>query len=273
MKRKLPTILILQVMALVGAMYWVDLSYYTDPQTGFIIRGTVWMRFSILLLPIVMSILGFRTVGPKAISVLRVRNKGLALLFALVGLAGLAYGVIVILTSFVPFAPYSVIMGGLFVWYGIWMTLVALQLLVQFAPSPTNSAIWGVVAALPFCAITVYRIMIEPSSLHRIGPVVKAFSALCAMLWFGMLLRALYIALPRQRVRWMYFFGVLTFLFSTCLELPLAVHTYMNRGLPTLQLMEAATLALLGLVAGSVSVSIAGKSEAPRLEMKETRFA
>lgn len=273
MKRKLPTILILLVMVLVGAMYWVDLSYYTDPKTGFIVRGTVWMRFIILLLPIFMSMLGLRTVGPKAISVLRVRNKGLVVLFTLAGLMGLGYGVIMVLTSFVPLAPYSIIMGGLYVWYGIWMALAALQLLVQFAPSPTNSALLGVLAALPFCATTVYRIMVEPSSLYRIGPVVKAFSALCAMLWFGMLLRSLYIALPRKRVRWMYLFGVLTFLFATCLELPLAVFTYRNSGLATMQLLEAVTMGLFGIVAGCVSVSIAGQSEAPQLEIKEKRFA
>ena len=38
MLQKLPTLLILMVMVLVGAMYWVDLSYYTDPATGETLR-------------------------------------------------------------------------------------------------------------------------------------------------------------------------------------------------------------------------------------------
>lgn len=273
MNRKMPTILILMVMVIIGAIYWLDLSYYTDPVTGFIIRGTVWMRFAIVLLPIVMAFLGLRTVGPRAISVLRVRNKALAGLFTAAGMVGIAFGGIKVLTSFSPFSLYSVVLGGLFIWYGVWMLLAALQLFVQFAPSPTVSALLGVAAALPFCAITVFRILVEPSSLYRVGPVVKAFSALFAMRWFGMLLRALYVALPRKMVRWMYLLGVLTFLFATCLELPLAVHTYLTSGLPFVQLAEAVNMAMLGLVAGCVSVSIAGKSEAPVLEMKEKRFA
>ena len=56
MKRKLPTILIMLVMVLMGAMYWVDLSYYTSPSTGFLLSGTVWMRYAVLVLPLAMSL-------------------------------------------------------------------------------------------------------------------------------------------------------------------------------------------------------------------------
>ena len=262
MKRKLPTILILLVMVLVGAMYWVDLAYYTDPGTGFILRGTVWERYAVALLPLAMCIMGLRTVGPRAISVMRVKSGGLGGVMVAAAVVGFLYGLFQVLTGFNTGSAYGVVLGALSAWYGVWMFLAGMQMFTQTAPSPTKNAIWGVLAGLPFAAITVYRILIRPSSLYRIAPVVRAFSSLFAMLWFGMLLRALYIALPRRRVRWMYLVGVFTFLFSTCLELPLAFNTLAAGHTTGMDLFQSLMMATFGLVAGCVSVAIAGQSGA-----------
>lgn len=263
MKRKLPTILILLVMVLLGAMYWVDLSYYTDSTTGFITRGSIWVRYAVLVLPVFMALLGLRTVGPRAIAVLRVRNRPLAGLYVAAAVVGFAFGVMLIIYGFEPLSPYRIVLGLFFLWYGVWMFFAALQLLVQSAPSPTRGALPGIIAALPYCALVIYRVMIRPSSLYRMGPLVAALSALFAMLWMAMMLRALYIALPQNRVRAMYLLGVLTFLFSTCLELPQAIHSALFRVADPLALLESLNMGMLGLVAGCVSVAIAGQSEEP----------
>ena len=265
MKRKLPTILVLLVMALLGAMHWIDLSYYTDLASGFPLRGTVWMRYAVLLLPLVMAFLGGHTIGPRGISVLRVRSKPLAGLFLAAGLVGVAYGIAASVFAILAFSVAEAIWGLFYVWYGIWMVLVSLQLLVQNAPSPTKSSFPGVLAALPFCALAIYRVMFTPASFYRAGPTLSSFSAICAMLWMGLLLRALYIALPQSRVRWIYFMGVLTFLLATCLELPGAVHAMLFRpgGLPFIRLLESINLGMLGLCAGCLSVAIAGQSDLP----------
>lgn len=260
MKRKLPTILILMVMMLVGAMYWVDLSYYTHPQTGFIVRGYIWQRYIIMALPLVMCLLGLRTVGPRAISVLRVKSNGLGGIMLGASGTGLLYGVAQVLTGIGPRDWYKIILGMLLVWYAVWMFLAALQLFTQSHPAPTYNAIWGVLAALPFAMITVNRIIVRPSSLHRMQPLVSSFSALFAMLWFGLLLRSLYIALPRSRVRWMYLTGVFTFLFSTSLELFQTLHNVVAGQAGPMALMESLFMAAFGLVAGCVSVAIAGQS-------------
>ena len=262
MKRKLPTILILLVMVLVGAMYWVDLSYYTDPATGFIVRGAVWARYAVVAVPLLMCMLGLRTVGPRAISVMRVKSAGLGAVMTGAAVLGLLYGIFLILTGWAPPSIFNLVLGGLTIWYGVWMFLAAMQMFTQNTPSPTKSAVWGALAGLPFAAITVYRILIKPSSLYRVAPLVRAFSALFAMLWVGLLLRALYIALPRRRVRWMCLAGVFTFLFSTCLELPLAIHLLVSGHGTGMELFQSLFLAAFGLVAGCVSVAIAGQSGA-----------
>lgn len=262
MKRKLPTVLILLAMVLLGAMYWVDLSYYTEITGGFVPRGEEWLRYLVLLPPLAMALLGLRTVGPRAIAVLRVRSAPLAVWFGAAALVGVGYGATRLVTGLMAGEAFGAIVGGLFVWYGIWMFLCALQLFMQNSASPTHHAIWGVLAALPLCAQTVYRVMINPSTLYRIGSVVSALSALLAMIWFSFLLRAFYVALPQNRVRWMYFLGLFTFLFCVCFELPATVHGVLFGSLRVMDLFDSLNMAMLGITAGSVSVAIAGQSDA-----------
>ncbi len=264
MKQKLPTVFILMVMVLLGAMYWVDLSYYTDPETGFTVWGSVWVRYAILVLPVLMCLLGLRTVGPRGIGVLRAKSPALGAVFAVAGAAGAGCGVGLALVSVQPPNAYRIVLGVLMVWYGVWMVLTAVQMMTQNAPSPTKSALLGVLAALPFCLILVYRIMIRPSSLHRVGPVVRALGPMFALLWLVILLRGFYIALPKKRVRWLYFLGVMCFLFSTCLELPLTVHEAMFSGVGAAEMLQSVMLAMFGLVAGCVSAALAGQSAARR---------
>jgi len=263
MKQRLPTILILLVMVLIGAMYWLDLSYYTDPITGFITHGPIWARYLLLLLPALMCILGLRTIGPRAISVLRTRSRGLGGIFAAAGAVGVVYGITQAVVSLQQPDTFHLITGILFIWYGVWMGFTAWQMFTQRAPSPTRSAVWGILAAIPFSLVTVYRILVQPSTLYRVGPLVQAVGALLAMLWFGLLLRSLYIAMPRRRLRWTYLVGVFTFLFCTCLELPYAVYSMTFSSGTGINLFESINMAMFGLVAGCVSVAIAGRSAGP----------
>ncbi len=262
MRRRLPTILILLVMVLVGAMHWIDLAYYTNPETGFPSQGEVWMRYVVLLLPLVMALFGLRTIGPHGIAALRVRSRPLAGVFAAAAVLGAALGVLLLFFSIRDFSAGGIVMAIFYLWYGVWMFFAALQLLVQNAPSPTKSAALGIFAALPYCILAVYRIMIVPSSLYRITPAIACFAALFAMLWMGLLLRGFYIALTQQRVRWIYFMGVLTFLLCTCLEMPSTIYTALfMEAVSPISLLTSLNLGVLGLCAGCVSVAIAGQSD------------
>lgn len=283
MKNKGYTVFVLLVMLLIGGAYWIDCSLFTNPETGFVEKGGLWVRYVVLAVPLLLAVLGVRRVKPYAMAVLRVKSRPMGVLFAAAGIAGFAHGVAGTAFGIPDFlvtlnmgadveqaqknalllaAGYLLIQGLLFVWYGIWMLLVSRQMLRQDKPSPTAGAFPGVLAALPFCLQTIYRVMINPSSVYRLSNVVHALVALFSMLWLALLLRALYIALVRQRVRWMYLFGLVTFLFSV-LEVVQTVHRLLQNGFDLAALLEAVCVGLLGLLTGSVSVIIAGMDTTP----------
>ncbi len=269
MKRKLPTILIMLVMVLMGAMYWVDLSYYTSPATGFLLSGTVWMRYAVLALPLVMCLLGISTVGASGIAALRVKNLALGVCFTLAGVLGVVFGLSLVFSALSAFSVYSLCMGLLCTFYGVWMALCAIHFFTQATPAPTASAVFGVAAAMPFFVLAISRVMVRPTSLHRIAPLVSALSAILAILWFSLFLRSLYVAMPQRRARGLYFTGLFLFLFATCLELPGAVHQAMLASASFLDVAEAAVMGTLGLAAGCLSISIAGMSDTVLKESAE----
>ncbi len=260
MKGRLSTLLIILVMILVGAMYWVDLAYYTDMQSGFVTRGSVAARGVILILPLLMCVLGLRTLGPRAISTMRMKSGGLSVLFGLASAMGMAYGATLMISGLQLGYTYRVVMGVLTIWYGAWMCLMTVQMYTQKATAPTQSAVFGILAAMPFVMQSVERIVMAPFSIHRLGEVVQAFSVIFVMLWFGVLLRSVYVALPRRRVYWMYLISLLTFLFATCLELPYTMHLLLAGQAGAMELFESVHMAVIGTVAGGLAMNI-GKEE------------
>ncbi len=268
MKRKMPTILILFVMVLIGAMYWVDLSYYTDYATGFLLAGSVWARYAVLLLPAVMAFLGMRTVGAGGISALRVKNYALAAAFGLAALSGGVYGIARLVAAVTELSVYSGIMGILCLGYAVWMGLCAVHFALQKEAAPTRSAVFGVAASLPFFMLAISRVMVRPTSLYRVAPFVASVSAIIAILWFSLFLRAAYVAMPQRLARLLYFAGVFLFLFGACLEFPGAVHRALFFDAGFAALAEGAAMGALGLVGGVLSVSIAGRApDAPEEDL------
>lgn len=263
MKRKLPTVLVLMVMVLVGAMYWIDLAYHTDVSTGFVTRGPLWARYIMAAVPVLMGLLGLRTVGPKSISALRVKSVPLGVLFGVGSLLGVLWGGGLMLTAFSPVSVFRLVVGILAMFYSAWMFLAAVQMFTQTEPSPTKSAIWGILASLPFCLIAANRVMVDPSSIHRVSANVSFLSPIIIFMWFGMLLRSFYIALPRRRVRGLYLLSVLAFMFAACLELPQVIFMaiYSPEGVGAAQMLEAINLGVLGLAAAFVALQLAGRGD------------
>lgn len=270
MKRGVPSALILLTILLCAAAYWVDLLVYTSQATGFVEQGSVWVRYGIVLVPVGLAFAGLLSLGPRSIAVFRVRNPFLGVAFSVVGLAGLVFGGLTLWLSSSSFSLLNVIMGVLFLWFGVWMLLTAYQMFTQKKPSPTQGAFWGMLAASPFCVLTVQRVLVKPASLYRIAPMVRIFSALFIMLWVGMLLRALYIAMIRSRVRWMYLFGMFSFLFGL-LEAVQCVYDARYATIAPLDLAQGILMALMGTGAVCVSLSIAlqGDVKAPKVVDKE----
>jgi hypothetical protein len=146
------------------------------------------------------------------------------------------------------------------------------QLITQNVPSPTKSAFWGMLAGLPLILIVIQRIIVNPSGIYRMGSLIKSMGALVILLWFGLLLRSLYIALPRKRVRWLYFLGMLSFLCCTCIELPYSVFNMTFSNGSVAQLFESVCMGSLGLCAACVSVAVAARSEGTRCKAEKTEI-
>lgn len=290
MKRRAYTLVVMIGMVLLGVLYWFDLSYFVDDKTGFVNQFPLWGRYLLVVVLVVLSILGLRGVSPYSVGLMRVKSSLLSVLFGLAGIFGVLYGI----TSVVFFAKvqpqemnslgaaysqsidiwYQFLLGISYIWYGIWMLLVSHQMIKQDRPSPTKSAVLGMFAAFPFCLQTVYRAILNPNSIYRLENLVNILSALFTMLWFGMLLRALYIALVHKRVRWMYLFGLITFLFSACFQFTQIMYEISLNGFTLILFFDALNKLMLGIVTGVVSLEIASREELKpkRLIVKLKRF-
>lgn len=277
MKRKSFTIGVMAFMVLIGVLYWFDLSHFINPSTGFVDQFPLWIRYLLAVVAVGLAVVGLRGISPYAIGLLRIRNNKMALLFGLAGIAGIVFGEhsfvgnlllyvgtrnqTVVLQAQGVDVWYQMALGISYMWYGAWMLLAAKQLAEQEKPSPTRSAIGGMFAALPFCLQTVYRAIVNPNSIYRLANLINILAALFTMLWFGMLLRALYIALVHRRVLWMYFFGLVNFFLSTCLQGTQYLHEISVQGFSWSVFLQAFNVIMIGLVTGCVSLEIAGREK------------
>ncbi|MFV0412807.1 MAG: hypothetical protein ACK5L3_05975 [Oscillospiraceae bacterium] len=261
MKRTILVVLLLAILLGVGALYWVDLSAYTDHATGFTRLGSVWARYGVLLFALAACCGCIALVGPGAVGAMRHKSRALSLVFCLAGVAGGFYGGLFFYGGLQQLSVFEMVTGALYLWYGIWLLLAARQFWRQNKPSPTKSAFWGLLAAMPLCIQTIYRVLSKPASLYRMAPLIRIFSALFAMLWFGMLLRALYIAMVRRRAQWMCVCGMAAFLFGL-LEFLQLLYSALYQGTDLQSLAEAANALVAGVLAACVSVSILNQREA-----------
>ncbi len=271
MKRVMPTLLVVLVMVLYGALYWMDLSYFSSLQTGYPLLGEVWMRYAALALPVLMVIFGVSTTGPQGISTLRMRSKPLAFPYFLCSFAGFflcVYKIILILFSFSTQMLLSGLLYGLF---GLFFLFCGFQLLVQRAPCPTQNVLFGIVAVFPLLLLSIQRILFSPFSLSNFGATISAFASLFSLLWFLTLLRGFYVALPLPRMCLLYILGLFLFLTATCLSLPYQMHNYFFGPHPISlpSLMESICLAILGICAACTSLSIATQSDSPEIRAKQ----
>ena len=106
----------------------------------------------------------------------------------------------------------------------------------------------------------VLRFIDAPASLHHVQPTLEVLGAVCAVLFFAALLRAL--SPEGARARWVCRTGLAAFYFCTCWGLPQLVWqlcTGVEGGTPTL---AAIALALLGLWGAAAACRALGEKAA-----------
>lgn len=261
MKRKIPTILILAVLAAMVGVYWLDMTLFIDPASGFVETGSIWHRYALLVVPVGLALAGSRTLGSRAIATFRLKNPVLGALMMAAAVSGVTMGGMGMYYGYNPFSTYRLILSFLYAWYGGWMFLAGVQMFTQKRASPTTNVFWGIVAAMPYCVQTAYRVLVDPSSLYRLSSQVRTFAALVTMLWMGMLLRALYIALLRTRVRDIYIMGMFVFLLNA-MEFAQTIYALPSGKVTPLDFMEAVNMGFVALIAAGVSLSLSGQTYA-----------
>lgn len=244
MKRAV-TVLTALVCLAAGLVRGLDLSAYTDWETGFVTWGSVWARYGAMAG--VLALIGLAALvqapGPLALTAPR-RGLGVWGLLASVAFAAYAGGRIYLLWPGRDW--FALIQAGLFFLTGLWLLLAGLAHLGEELAPPTRSALLGVGATLGFYLLTVARFGFAPSTVERIGPTVEVFSALLALLLATALVRLLYLGRVRSG-RGLYALGFAAFFFCTCLELPQTALSWRQGAAGLDSLALSGLLALVGL--------------------------
>lgn len=271
------TKLLLSGMVLVGLAFLADLLLNIDFATGLLKAGPVWVRYIVLLLAVGLCFTGWKEIAPSAVGVMRVPHPTLGIIcFGCAIVAGLyavallvQYGnQIAVFTHSVsaqklpigafPLGSFFGIMQGLFLCtYAVWMIRLGRQLRSRRRVCPTKSTLPGALALVPFVMDAMYGVLVHPSSLHRLVPFVQVMGALSALLWICVLLHSLYIALLRPWVKWLYLFGLTSFLLCFCFGAGRLAYLVASQDMSFALVLQVLHYCMLGMLAGGTSLAVA----------------
>lgn len=258
--KRFATILVLLAAAVCGVVHWLDLVNFTDLATGFALTGPIWARYAVggaaALLALLAGLLAARRPAglwqrsiPQGVCA-ALCGLGFAVLggSGLMGARGLA----------------GILQQGLYLFTALWLLLLAAARFSSRPSLPTAGALWGVAGSASLYLLTVSRFIFKPSGIVRVMPTLEVFSALAALLFFTVLLKASY--LPGASCgRWLAITGGWAFLLCTCLELPQTVCLWLVGQAGWQDILGSTALALLGMT-GAVYALAAMGQEGPERE-------
>lgn len=239
--RRAPFWSMLAVCLGVSVLRIVDLLLFTDPLTGFVAAGPLFVRCAVLLCTVLL--IRF-TANLTSRMPLRnpVFNKILGLILLITGLLALSLRVwlwgaaIPLVTELLAYLT-AVGMG-----FCAWRAATMRRRLPVMLPAllVTPWLLW----------VAAQRVLLGPAAIGRLSATVRAVSIIAALVFFVALLRMLF--LPSQPgARTCFFAGFTAFFLCTCIELPQALYELAFGTLQAGALAEALVLAGLG-VAGAL---------------------
>ena len=237
-----------------GAARVADLTYFTDPATGFPRVGEAWYRYAVALAGAVVIWLLSRCARPDPVALKRGKVwLGIAMLVS--GGLLLETGVSTLL---VRTGPYVLPHGVSLAVSGGWFILFGLQAFLAPPQNPLPALVGLPLLAAPLW-LTVQRFAMEPASVTRTTHIFGVLSAVAALCLVNLLLKVLF--LPDAAVgRSMAFYGMLAFLFCTGGELPQTVLAIAAGSSDLLELVESCGLGALGLCGLICAVYASGAS-------------
>lgn len=222
MKRFLMAILLL-LLAVLGGLRFIDFVQNTDLQTGFIVQGSVLTRYALLAVGVIVCAVAL-LYKRKSLSPVNLGQSGLVFTSVL-GIMCEIFGVFLVLQgAFARAISFTLFQGIAFICLGAWCLYTCAYTIKAKCP-PKHGALIAVIGGIAFYLTVLERFLTSPSSLHRIWPVIDVLSMVASLQLYTYICVAIYnrpnSKLPLKRLC---FFGLLTFYFSTCMQLPCAVY-------------------------------------------------
>ncbi len=248
---------------------WVDLVNFTDLETGFVLVGSVWLRYGALALLLCLALVAQLMASRRASSFEQPcpLTGGLLLLLAT---ALAAHSAVACYLALAPDSLFAALTGNLvatqpmLAWLGmvdtlslaiallglicaVWLCLVAFSQFGNAYRLPAGGVGFGIAGSIYCYAVLIARFAGNQSSYHRIDPTLSVFAAAAALWFFTVLLRAIYY--PENAVgRKIYCAGLVCFYLCTCCTLPQIICDFWVGNITLGALSEQLVFALVGLM-------------------------
>ena len=201
---------------LLGIFRGIDLTFWTDAETGLCVVGPVWLRYVALAAVVGIAVAAGRSSQPKP-DALRGRciPSGVAALAAAV-----CYGETAVLR--ILWMHSSVVMllrAVLEALCAFWMLGLGLSWLRKDWKAPTRSLTPAVLGSVIFYWCVLARFMENSSSWHRVTPTAAVWQALAALVFLAALARALHVPQPGNG-KTLCAAGLAAFALCLCWQLP-----------------------------------------------------
>jgi hypothetical protein len=251
--------MMLLVGVLLGAGRWLDLTYYTDLETGLCTAGSVWLRYAVLALVGALGALGafYARRSVRGLS-RRCIPAGVA---ALAGAAALLPAGCVQLAM--PGSVPALAEAVLEILCAAWLVLLARSWLGAKWSAPAGGAVMAVAGSALFYWLVLLRFMQNSSSYHRVIPIERILSALAALLFLSALARALLLPESANGVA-VCRSGLWCFWMCLCWEVPQALVLFFAGQSDLSALLLSAGLGAVGALGGVCSALCSGKKTAAR---------
>lgn len=201
---------------LLGVFRGIDLTFWTDAETGLCVVGPVWLRYAALAAVVRIAVAAGHGSQPKP-DALRGRciPSGVAALAAAV-----CYGETAVLR--ILWMHSSVVMllrAVLEALCAFWMLGLGLSWLRKDWKAPTRSLTPAVLGSVIFYWCVLARFMENSSSWHRVSPTVMVWEMLAVLLFLSSLVRALWLP-ETSDGKLLCMSGLASFMLAFCWELP-----------------------------------------------------
>ena len=241
--RKIVTGVWMLVCIAMGVGRWLDLVNYTDTQTGFL-TGSHLLRYLILLVA-VLGIMATSFYMPQKSRNLMGQCAPQGWLAALTGVVFAALGGLVLVQP--ENQVWDFVLAALWLACGVWMLLLARSRFTQEFEAPTTSSSMGIVGTLGFYILTIQQFAVQPTGIARISPTICGLTTLVCLVFCTGQVRMAYVP-GGKTARYLWRYGLMAFLFATCLNLPDAVFWYWMNEIQLIELLQSVALAVVGLM-------------------------